>query len=189
MLRSCRPAPISPATSASIGICSTAAATDRRKSPSPLFCGSSKSALLSSVIGSSLARGEALQLHLNRPSRRPPLAHARARAPCVGALCVGALRPPRPHRRISTTSENANSGIVCLSGGRKRPGEVPGTPELAVRAASVQTHTQDSLEPSWPGLPRPSTSCGTKSPVSVDTRHKAGHDERNRTVLSDAPEH
>ena len=38
--------PIRPSTSASIRICSTASATARRKSPSPLFCGSSTSATL-----------------------------------------------------------------------------------------------------------------------------------------------
>jgi hypothetical protein len=46
-----RPAPISPSTSASISICNTASATLRRKSPSPAFCISSASAILSSVIG------------------------------------------------------------------------------------------------------------------------------------------
>jgi hypothetical protein len=56
-VRSCRPAPIRPSTSASIRICSTASATARRKSESPLFCSSSTSAILSSVIGSSVVAG------------------------------------------------------------------------------------------------------------------------------------
>src|SRR3954471_5148844 len=46
-----------PSTSVSIRICSTASATDRRKSPSPLFCSSSTSAILSSLIGSSVLAG------------------------------------------------------------------------------------------------------------------------------------
>ena len=46
--------PLRPSTSASIRICSTASATARRKSESPLFGSSSTSALLSSVIGSSV---------------------------------------------------------------------------------------------------------------------------------------
>jgi hypothetical protein len=46
-----------------------AAATDRRKSPAPLFGSSSTSAISASVLGSSLARGDALQLPLGRPSR------------------------------------------------------------------------------------------------------------------------
>ena len=41
----------------SIRICSTASATERRKSPSPLFCSRSTSAILSSVIGSSVSSG------------------------------------------------------------------------------------------------------------------------------------
>src|ERR1043165_1219740 len=53
----CRLAPITPSTSASIRICSTASATDRKKSPSPLFCSSSTSAILSSVIRSSVVVG------------------------------------------------------------------------------------------------------------------------------------
>src|ERR1044071_1343946 len=56
-LRSWRAAPISPSTSASISSCSTASATERRKSPSSLFCSSSISAILSSVIGSSVHPG------------------------------------------------------------------------------------------------------------------------------------
>ena len=81
-------------------------------------------------------------LSLTRAPELPVLAHY-----VLGHCARRALTAKSP-----TTSENANSGIVCLSGGRERPGEVPGTPEPAVRAASVQTHTQDSLEPSWPGL-------------------------------------
>jgi hypothetical protein len=57
-----------------IRICSTASATARRKSPSPLFCSSSTSAILSSVIGSFGHRGLGgcwwfSQLHRNAPSR------------------------------------------------------------------------------------------------------------------------
>ena len=50
----------------------------RRKSLSPFFCRSSASAILSSVIGSSVARGEALQLHVSRsfPVITFPITHA-----------------------------------------------------------------------------------------------------------------
>src|SRR3954464_11205946 len=48
---SCRAAPITPSTSASISNCTTASATERRKSPSPAFCSNSTSGSLSSVIG------------------------------------------------------------------------------------------------------------------------------------------
>src|SRR5215472_11080095 len=66
-LRSYRPAPINPSTSASISNCSTASATARRKSPSPAFSSSSANANLSSVIGSSPAlQVKVLQLHLSR---------------------------------------------------------------------------------------------------------------------------
>ena len=49
--RSWRPAPTRPSTSASMMICSTASATERRKSSSPLFASSSAKGSLSSVIG------------------------------------------------------------------------------------------------------------------------------------------
>src|SRR6516165_3426606 len=66
-LRSYRPAPIIPSTSASISNCSTASATARRKSPSPVFSSSSANPNLSSVIGSSPAlQVKVLQLHLSR---------------------------------------------------------------------------------------------------------------------------
>src|SRR6516165_8213405 len=58
---------IRPSTSASIRICSTASATARRKSLSPLFCNNSTSAILSSVIGSSVGLGWVLQFHLSAP--------------------------------------------------------------------------------------------------------------------------
>jgi len=51
----------------------------------------------SSVIGSSWLSGEALQLHLSRPSRRAPLAHARQ-----------GFRPTRAHLRISNTTPDTN---------------------------------------------------------------------------------
>src|SRR3954447_11018747 len=50
-LLSCRAAPITPSTSASMSNCRTASATERRKSPSPAFCSNSISGSLSSVIG------------------------------------------------------------------------------------------------------------------------------------------
>jgi hypothetical protein len=48
---------ITPSTSASIGICSTASATVFKKSPSPLYCKSSPSTNLFSVIYPSLGLG------------------------------------------------------------------------------------------------------------------------------------
>jgi hypothetical protein len=56
-LRSYRPAPIIPSTSASMKICSTVSARPRRKFPSSAFCSASISAILSSVIQSSWGSG------------------------------------------------------------------------------------------------------------------------------------
>jgi hypothetical protein len=63
-------------------ICSTASATARRESPSPLFWNSSASALLSSVIGSSVAaRGSRNSTLTHLPSDHLSLAHAGLQVP------------------------------------------------------------------------------------------------------------
>src|SRR6516165_3327619 len=89
-LRSYRPAPIIPSTSASISNCSTASATARRKSPSPVFSSSSANPNLSSVIGSSPAlQVKVLQLHL---SRSAPMTTS---TPPQPTLRINLKTPPR----------------------------------------------------------------------------------------------
>ena len=100
MLRSWRPAPMTPSTSASMSSCNTDSATVRKKSPSPAFCKSSINGILESVIVASLGVGVASELH--HTTKRPD-DHLRRFAQGEGDIPL-----PLANLRIYTTPVDSN---------------------------------------------------------------------------------
>src|SRR4051812_46271863 len=98
-MRSKRPAPITASTSASMMICKTLSATERRKSASPLFESKSASGSLSSVIGCSFSSVEVRNSTLaadpdDHLSLHPKIHHIRGRYRGIASSLVSVSDAP-----------------------------------------------------------------------------------------------